>query len=256
MTKEVYGPVLEKDYVASGNTGATRAWRAGMPVVADPDYVVFFEDFTDPVLAGESIAIDNTLSTALTSISRWSTVEDSSAVSGRVADSLNGEYQLEGAAVDDEGSSIQTAEHFQLETGKELWFATRLKKEDADLHQMFVGLAKNHATNPEATKAVADRVGFQCFDTNPASIATVTDNSGSETLNLAAGTAVDDTYTELMFHWDGSSVVRFYQDGSLIETHSTNAPAGENLGITIFTLNSSGTASLLTVDYVMVVKER
>lgn len=239
MTVHFNGPVLNRD--TGQNSRSARAWHANLPVANDPDYTVFFEDFIR--------AVDET--------NDWAIVKDSSAAAAQVADALNGEYALTSqATTNDDGASIQTVqESWKLEDGKRLWFEAKVKVSDADDMDAFVGMSVNFTTNPEAALTAADRVGFQIND-GAASILAKTEKNGTETSTDTGADAADATYVKLGFYFDGYNV-HFYVNRFYVATHTANVPDDENLAIALFELSgsNSGTKSM-TVDYVMVVKER
>lgn len=229
------GPV--KFFQETGNR-STKRWYGGLPVAVDPDFVVFMDDFFE-----EATTV-------------WTTVEDSSAVSGVVTDGLNGLFDLAGTASDDTGSSIQTTEElFKLASGKKAWFETKVKLEDADQQDVFVGLTVNFATDPEAVLTVSDRAGFQINDGN-ASILFKTEKNSTETSTDTGEDASDDTFVTLGFYWDGVGKVEAYVDRILVSTHTTNIPDDENLAAAAFTLNGEATQNSLIVDYIFVAVER
>lgn len=239
MTVHFNGPVLNHE--KGQNSNSQRAWFSNLPVGNDPDYTVFYEDFIR--------AIDTT--------NDWAIVKDTGAAAAQVADALNGEWALTSTATtDNDGSSIQTVhEAWKLEDDKRLWFEARVKVSDADDMDAFVGLSLNFATNPEAVLAATDRVGFQIDDGN-ASILVKTEKDGTETSTDTGKDAADATYVKLGFYFDGG-FVHFYVNRSWVASHTTNIPDDENLSVSLFELSGSNTGTKsMTVDYVMVVKER
>jgi hypothetical protein len=100
---------------------------------------------------------------------------------GIVGDTVGGELALTSAATtDDNGASIQGNEIFAVAAGKDIYFSTRIKCNDADQTDICVGLTVNFATNPEAMLTAADRIVFQVDDGN-ASILCKTEKNGTET---------------------------------------------------------------------------
>jgi hypothetical protein len=224
-----------------------RASRSRAPMsYGEAGYFVVFDDFV-----GEDTFI-------------WTTVEDTSAVSGVLADAPNGVFELAGTASDDTGASIQlTNEVFDFSSGNEGWFETRIMLEDADQQDVYVGFTVNFATNPEAVLTAADRIGFQIDDGN-ASILCKTERSGTETstdsgvdaTDLTTATDPDDSaWIKLGIHiYDtndsGGGTVEFWINDLKVATHTTNIPDDEYLSVAAFSLNGEAVQNSLHVDYI------
>jgi hypothetical protein len=210
------------------------------------DYCVDFDDFTKSV----NDATNN-----------WIIVKDASAtVLMGTGDVENGVMTItSNATTDDDGGSFQRAETiFLCKSGKQLWFEARVKASDADQHDMFVGLADNFGTDPEAVVAEGvARVGFEILD-GDASILTSIDDDTATTGKLDTGIDMaDDTYVRLGFRTDGGSV-RFYVDRALVATRSIpSAIAAVTLGPVVFNLsgNATGTHSA-KCDYIFAAQKR
>lgn len=192
-------------------------------------------------------------------LNMWSVVKDSGARVALDADAENGACKLTSSATtDDDGASIQqTQTSFLCKSGKKLWFEARVKVSDADQGEMFVGLADNFVTNPEAVivNGVA-RVGFELID-GAATVNTVIDDDTSPTRVVLSNEMSDDTYIRLGFRTDGGSI-RFYVNRALVSTQSIpSAIAAVTLGPAFFHLsgNASGTHTA-AIDYIMAVQER
>lgn len=238
------GPRLNKDF---GGFDRPRSIFSNLPQGVDQlcDYQVFFDDF---------------LASVNDATNQWIVVKDAGATAlVGTGDLENGALTLTSAATtDDDGASIQRAETtFLVKSGKKLWFEARVKVSDADQGEMFVGLADNFATDPEAVivDGVA-RIGFELID-GAATVNTVMDNDTAPTRVVTAISMADDTYIRLGFRTDGGSV-RFYINRALVSTQIIpSAIAAVTLGPAFFHLsgNATGTHTAL-IDYVMAVQER
>lgn len=239
------GPRLNKDY---GGFDRPRALFSSMPQGPDLacDYQIFFDDF---------------LASVNDATNQWIVVKDTGATAlVGTGDVENGALTITSTATtDDDGGSIQRAETtFLFKSGKKLWFEARVKVSDADQGEMFVGLADNFATDPEAVIAEGlARVGFELID-GSAVINTVLDNDTAATKTVLTGYSMsDDTYVKLGFRTDGASV-RFYVNRALVSTQSIpSAVAAVTMGPAFFHLsgNASGTHTA-AIDYIMAVQER
>ena len=126
MTRALNGPVVD------GGFTNTRAWFKGRPLAGDPDFIYFFDDFT-------GIAIDVT--------NDWTLVEDSSSTETIEADTLGGRLKLF-ATVDDEGTSLQGNEIWQVSPSIDTWFETKISSNEPTEVDICIGLTVNFVTNP------------------------------------------------------------------------------------------------------------
>ena len=129
-----------------------RKWFENLPVDKNPDYVTYMDDFT-------GIALDTT--------NAWTVVKDSSATAALGADAESGTLVLTSqATTDDYGAAVQGNEIFAVESGRDIWFESKVKVGDSEgsAIELCIGLTVNFATNPEAMLAAADRIVFQVDD--------------------------------------------------------------------------------------------
>lgn len=237
------GPNINKDF---GGFDRPRAIFSKLPVGLDAfcDNSFFFDDF---------------IGSAIDSTNDWSVVKDTSAAVALGTDLENGAVVLTSAATtDNDGASIQlTQVPFLVKSGRDLWFEARVKVSDADQCDMFIGLAENHATNPEnAVAAGCARVGFELVD-GSALIRTSIDDNSASTVTATAVSAADDTYVRLGFRTEGGSI-RFYINRALVATGSIpSAIAAINLGPTFFNLSGDAVGThTATCDYILCVMDR
>lgn len=229
-------PVLYNGY------GAGYKALREMPISINTDFFVIQDDF---------------LGVALDSTNDWTVVKDSSATAAIVADTVGGELALTSAATtDDDGASIQGNEVFAVTAGKNIFFQTRVKCNDADQTDICVGLTVNFATNPEAMLTAADRIVFQVND-GDASILCKTEKNGTETSTDSLVDLVDNTYVVLAFSVNGTGSVQFYVNGALVATHTTNIPDDENLAVGAMSVSGSATGTrATTLDYIAAAQTR
>lgn len=246
------GPFKNRDL---GGFDRPRALFSNLPVGVDyrPDYCMFFDDF---------------LASVNDATNQWIVVKDASATALiGTGDLDNGVLTLTSAATtDNDGASIQRAEcTFLAVAGRELMFEARVKVSTANDGEMFVGLAENFATNPEAVivNGIA-RVGFELVE-GSAVINTIIDNDTTGTYSTvrtgldgsAMPSMADNTYVRLGFRIDGASI-RFYVNRSLVAVRDLpTAIATKTLGPAFFHLSGNNTGThTAAIDYVLACQKR
>ncbi|MDP6880084.1 MAG: hypothetical protein QGF15_04380 [Alteromonas macleodii] len=231
MAVHFTGPIL------FAGKDSPRKWFENLPVDKNPDYVTFMDDFT-------GIALDTT--------NDWTVVKDSSATAALGADAESGTLVLTSqATTDDDGSSVQGNEIFAVESGRDIWFETRIKVGDSEgsAIDLCVGLTVNFATNPEAMLTAADRIVFQ-VDDGDTNIDCITEKDGTATTTDSGVDIADDTYVKLGFHVTDDAKVEFFVNRNLVATHTDNIPDDENMTIGAMELSGSATGTKsATIDY-------
>ncbi len=218
-----------------------REWFSGLPIDGNPDLIVYFNDF---LVAQDYAAADWVITTTEAGAG--------DATEALAADELNGALLITNDDADNDLDALQaTEEVWKLQSGKQLWFETRLKISDATQSDLFVGLAITDSTVLDTS----DRVGFQ-KDDGDANIDVLTEKNGTETNTDSGQDIVADTYVQLGFHWDGVSKVKFFVNRALVASHTTNVPDDENLCLTLHVQNGEAAAKSCTVDYFYVAMER
>lgn len=237
MSPRATGPLLDT------GRGDSREWFEDIPLNLGilPDYHLIFDDFN-------MVAQNQT--------NDWTVVKDASATVAFVADTVGGELALTSAATtNDDGASIQGNEVFKPAAGKDIWFKTRIKNSDFDQSEIFVGLAENFATNPEAVLAASNMIGFLVEDGN-ASINAKTEKADTETKTDTTSDGVDATYIELAFHVIGVTRVEYFVNGVLKVTITTNIPIVE-LAPCAFSLSGDNVGTrATTLDYIFCAQKR
>ena len=216
-------------------------WFKNLSIGENPDYSVYFNDF---LVEQDYAAADWVITTTEAGAG--------SASEALATDERYGALVITNDDADNDSDSLQSTQEFAaLSSGKRTWFETRIKLNDADQVDVFIGLCITDTTPLVAT----DRVGFQ-IDDEDASILCKSEKNSTETSTDSGEDAADDTYVKLGFYWDGASAVEFYVDRELVATHTTNIPDDENLAITMHLVNGEAAAQSMTVDYLYVAQER
>lgn len=156
-------------------------------------------------------------------------------------------------AADNDADFFQWAkETFKFEAGKKLWFKARCKISDATQSDFVIGLQITD-TSP---LAVTDGV-YLMKDDGDANLDCYVTKDSTSTTSAAASTLADDTYAVLGFYYDGGSYVHFYKDDAKIASlATTNLPDDEELTISFGIQNGEAVAKILSLDYILVAKER
>ena len=157
-------------------------------------------------------------------------------------DKSGGAVIITTAGNEDDGLNMQlNGESFKTDSN-ELYFYTKLKINDVDQTDLFVGLA---VTDTTLLGGVANAIYFESVD-GSASLSAVTESGSTETQSDSVGTLVDDTDIELEFYYNGSNV-EFFVDGSSVATSSTNIPSTE-MRVSVHFLTGEATANTCTID--------
>jgi hypothetical protein len=235
------GPVKNKDMADVGSNTDARRWFSNLPIGQDPDYITYMNDF---LVEQDYAAADWVITTTEAGAGN--------ATEALAGDELNGALLITNDDADNDLDSLQhTQEVWKMASGKRLWFKTRVKINDADQVDEFIGLCVTDTTPLVAT----DRAGFGIAD-GDASINVLSEKDSTETSTDSGVDAADATYVELAMYWDGISKLMYFIDGNLVATHTTNVPNDENLCITFHHQNGEAAAQTLHIDYVYVCMER
>ncbi len=239
---------LEYEYGKSNSV--SREFFGGLPLDAgqvNPDFVTFFDDFT--VLAGK----------ALNSTDMYDVVKDASATVA-APDVLNGVARITSAnTTDNDGGLIQmTNGCFALTSGKRLWFEAMVKVSDID-HDMFIGLAEQAATDPEAViAATIHRVGIEVTEANGAGLRFANGNGTTVDYTSLGVDMVAATYIKVGFYFNGVTLDVFVNRIKKASGIVPRPASGTDLmGLAFFNLSGSATLQhVADLDYWMVISER
>lgn len=234
----------------------------GKPGSPLPMPVVYFDDF---VTGGFEAASANTFSAAVDTADWFITRVGASDGSVTMVDGGgNGEVAITTGTSDDDSMDAQVnGEAFKIASGKTLVWEMRFKVEDVTLTDWFVGMA---ATDTTIIDATPDYIGFGNTD-NAASVRAVNGQnatgaiagSSAATNGTLTDTTVDlvnDTYVVVRFEVSETSKVRFYVNGALKATHTTNLPDDVGLTPTFAIQAGSAAAEKITIDYILAVIDR
>lgn len=143
------------------------------------------------------------------------------------------------------------AETFKFELGKNLWFKTRFKVNDATASAVVIGLQITDTT----PLAVSNGVYFLKAAASTTVNLLLTQASTSTT--TAITTLANDTYVELAFHYTGQSTVFAYVNGNRVAAiATTNLPLTQTLAVSFGIQNGATAAKAMSVDYIFAAKQR
>lgn len=154
----------------------------------------------------------------------------------------------------DSGADGSVSEQFALVSGKKLWFRARMKCNDVDTADFYAGLFVTD-TSPVAS-APSDGLWFMSDDGDAYLDFHLYKSSASQLSSTAVATLLDDTFFSVGAHWDGVNKVQvFYNDGKVAEVTGIT-PTTTELAVSFGIQNGSAAASILSMDYITVIKER
>lgn len=180
------------------------------------------------------------------------TVTEVGVATQALTDGDGGRLLITNAAADNDSSFNQkVGESFLLETGKKLWFDCLFQASDATQSQIIMGLQITDTTPID----VSDGIFFLKLD-GAADILMIVEKDEVGT-TLSMGDLVDATDIRLSFFYNGGDSIKAFVDGVHIGTLvTTNLPDNEVLTVTFGIENGEASAKTMTVDYIMVAKER
>lgn len=158
----------------------------------------------------------------------------------------------------DNGVNVQLVNNvWKTAAGRKIWFEARVKMNDAT-DQYFVGLAAPGTTAIIASGALqdtADKVGFfhHAASTND-KISTVAARTSADDATADVADNTDGTYMTVGFVLDGLTSVKFYVNGTLVETGTTvaNLPNAAMCLSLVAQIEVSGADAELSVDWVKI----
>lgn len=156
-------------------------------------------------------------------------------------------------AIENDGDWLQrNNEGWIVEAGKKLWLKARVKFDVVDQMDFVFGLHTTSTTPQTAT----ERFLFESVDGSALVYFNVDDNTTDQDSGTVA-TLVADTWVELAAYWDGKGKVKLYADGVRAADMDVGAsiPSGE-MALGFGCITGATAAVVMTVDYVMCVKER
>lgn len=171
-----------------------------------------------------------------------------------LADEDGGVQLITNAAADNDASFSQLVpESFTFTAGKKLIFKARFRASEATQSDLIMGLQVRDIT----PLAVSDGVYFQKDDGDALLDFNVT-NTSVTVSRLGVATLVNATYVEAAFYYNGKDEVQVYVDGNLVAAilTSTIAVPVTELTVSFGVQNGDAVARTMSVDYILVAKER
>jgi hypothetical protein len=223
--------------------------------------VIFFDDFTDGLgftANNPAIASSQGKFSELANMGQWlATVVDGGSDSGEVItctdDAHGGAVTLTTNDADNDSIECQlNGEAFALSAGRNIVFETRMKGTDVSEFDWFFGLS---ITDTTVMTAASDRIGFECADST-GDIDAISEKDAAQTTTDTTSNLADATYVVLRLEISGTSEARYYVDGELKATHTTNLPDDEAMTPTMCIRNDGAAANTMHVDYIYVAADR
>jgi len=245
---------------SKGVTNVASDKTMGNLIVPDPTSVVtYMEDFFkfDP---GEwittRVATPTAYNTAGGHVEGYEQITDATdgvlAVVTTAGDDDYCFFQYGGADYD--SSSDGPRETFTMIVGNKLWFKARLKCNDVDAADFYVGLFVTD-TSPVAS-APSDGLWFISDDGDAYLDAHLYSSSASQLSRTAIQSVSDDTYFTVGAYWDGVNTVQIFSNDIKRAEGTGITPTTTQLAVSFGIQNGSAAASTLSLDYLCVIRER
>jgi hypothetical protein len=171
-----------------------------------------------------------------------------------LTDEDGGVLLITNAAADNDSSFSQLLpESFKFEAGKRVIFKARFKISDAVQSDFVMGLQIKDTT----PLAVSDGVFFMKDDGDALLDFSVFNTSVGVT-RTALASLVTATHIEVAFHYNGKDEVQAFANGALAASILTSAIAVPTTELTVSygVQNGEAVAKTMSVDYILVAKER
>lgn len=232
--------------------------RFNVPIVLGPTgpTIPAFEVFDDFWSAGTTGKFSTTADVGV-----WLNSTDSSGTVKMVDAAPDGAIRLlPGTSAADYVSIQLNGEAFTTNANRNIYFATRIRTNDADDIKFAIGLhttaAGTSATVGPVLDGVNNSIGFRNVLGNTTAFLTITEDDTSETTSTpsSGGDLADSTWKKLSFIVYGTNRVEFFIDDVLVATHTAGIPdAGDALTVSFEVGSPTGTtATYLDVDYLYV----
>lgn len=219
----------------NGITTSAKSTTTGFMGTIDPSKLhVWFDDFDKYTAADWAVNGTGTSSEAVQN-------ED------------GGVFKTTNATADNDSSFLQWGkETFKLESGKKLWFKSRVKVSDATQSDFVIGLQITDTSPLDVSDGV-----FFLKDDGDANLDFHVEKNGTQTSSTALHTVVNDTWMILGFYYNGVDSVAVFVDDVMVDRLAvTNLPDDEELTISFGIQNGEAAAKSMSVDYILVAKER
>jgi hypothetical protein len=151
-----------------------------------------------------------------------------------------------------ENAAAGAAETWKFIAGKKLWFKSRLKVSDVTESDFVMGLQITDTT----PLAVSDGVFFR-KDDGDTNLNFVVSKASTATTTVITGQLANDTFITLGFYYNGVDKISiFINDVAVSSSAITNLPDTEELTLSFGVQNGEAVAKTMSVDYILVSKER
>ena len=188
----------------------------------------------------------------------WTVTETDAGATQALANADGGVLLITNTAADDDLVALQkVGESFLFVAGKKLYFKARFKTSDATQSDLVMGLQITDTT----PLAVTDGVYFQKPDGAATLNFSITKNSTSTTASAIA-TLANDTYITVGFYYNGVDSISYYASTDTLDpafigkSAITNLPDDEELTVSFGIQNGEAVAKTMSIDYILVSKER
>jgi hypothetical protein len=157
-----------------------------------------------------------------------------------------------GSNDDDSNFFNKVGESYKFVAGKKLFFKSKFKVSDAVQSDFVTGLQITDTTPLDVTDGV-----FFRKDDGDANVDFVVEKDNTATTATAITTVSNNTYIELGFYYNGVDKIAYFVNGEKLGTSVvTNLPDDEELTISFGIQNGEAVAKTMSIDYILVVKER
>jgi len=161
-----------------------------------------------------------------------------------------------GPAENDFSLNQKVGSSFTFTLGKKLWFDALFQISDATQSELAFGLQPTNSTGFPSDNSI-----FFFKDDGVSSISFITQKSGSSSTAVAIIPVTDATDIRLSFFFDGINTLKLFANGTVVRTPGntslgTTVPLDVPLRVTFVIKNGEDASKTMTVDYIMVAKER
>lgn len=163
-----------------------------------------------------------------------------------------------GSSANDFVSCQLNGESFKVAADKDIYFEIRMKLDDANDTQWFVGLATTDttgSTNGPILDGTTESIGFRQATDTGVDIYYICEDAATETTADTGEDVADNTYVTLAFHVISNTRVKFFVNGNEKASVATNIPTGDAVTLTM-EVHSPTASSTLEVDYIYCCQKR
>jgi len=242
--------------ISDGGSGAIES-GSGFSADASVRDIVFFDDF---LVAG--FKVDAALALESDPSSKFSTIANSGewlvtfdvAPTIVIADNEPGGLLVitTGSNSNDFVSCQMNGEVWKVAAQKDIYFECRVKFDDANDTQWFIGLATTDVAGTTVgpiLDGVTESIGFIQDGDADVDIDFVCEDNSTPTQTDTGINVVNDTYLILAFHVKSNDSVEFFVNGTSVGSSTTNIPDTDAVTLTM-EVHSPTASSTIEVDYI------